>query len=237
MASIRLDQVRDANFLHQVEEESGQNISTCYQCGNCTAGCPGAGFYDRQVSQIMRAVQLGLKDEALRNKSLWLCLSCSTCTARCPNNIDVARVMETLRHMARREGLVQDRPIESFWKAFLDTVKATGRSFEIGVMADYMGRTLRTGGQPFCRLHTGAEDGAAQGQADGVPRQVGRRGELPGAGVGVDRGAEQGGGVRAADVDNREGHRPRAEVGRREGFALAARGRDDKQGGEGGGDR
>ena len=146
MASIRLDQVRDANFLHQVEEESGQNISTCYQCGNCTAGCPGAGFYDRQVSQIMRAVQLGLKDEALRNKSLWLCLSCSTCTARCPNNIDVARVMETLRHMARREGLVQDRPIESFWKAFLDTVKATGRSFEIGVMADYMLRTGRGGG-------------------------------------------------------------------------------------------
>ena len=143
MASIRLDQVRDAGFLHEVEEESGQNISTCYQCGNCTAGCPGAGFYDRQVSQIMRAVQLGLKDEALRNRSLWLCLSCSTCTARCPNNIDVARVMETLRHMARREGLVQDRPIESFWKSFLDTVKLTGRSFEIGVMADYMMRTGR----------------------------------------------------------------------------------------------
>lgn len=143
MASIRLDQVRDAGFLHEVEEESGQNISTCYQCGNCTAGCPGSGFYDRQVSQIMRAVQLGLKDEALRNRSLWLCLSCSTCTARCPNNIDVARVMETLRHMARREGLVQDRPIESFWKSFLDTVKLTGRSFEIGVMADYMMRTGR----------------------------------------------------------------------------------------------
>ena len=59
------------------------------------------------------------------------------------NNIDVARVMETLRHMARREGLVQDRPIESFWKSFLDTVKLTGRSFEIGVMADYMMRTGR----------------------------------------------------------------------------------------------
>lgn len=143
MDTIRLDQARDANFLHAVEEESGQNLSTCYQCGNCTAGCPGAQFYDRQVSQIMRAVQLGLKDEALNNRSLWLCLSCQTCTARCPNNIDVARVMETLRHMARREGRVQDRPIESFWKAFLDTVRLTGRSFEIGVMADYMLRTGR----------------------------------------------------------------------------------------------
>ena len=72
MDTIRLDLARDANFLHAVEEESGQNLSTCYQCGNCTAGCPGAQFYDRQVSQIMRAVQLGLKDEALNNRSLWV---------------------------------------------------------------------------------------------------------------------------------------------------------------------
>lgn len=143
MNITRLDKARDLKFKRQVEEESGQNLSACYQCGNCTAGCPGAQVYDRQVSQIMRAVQMGLKDEALKNRSLWLCLSCSTCSARCPNNIDVAAVMETLRMMARREGLVQDRPIESFWKAFLDTVHATGRSYELGVMADYMGRTLR----------------------------------------------------------------------------------------------
>lgn len=32
----------------------------------------------------------------------------------------------------------------------------------------HMGRTLRTGGQPFCRLHTGAEDGAVQGQVFGT---------------------------------------------------------------------
>ena len=51
--------------------------------------------------------------------------------------------METLRSIARREGYVQDRPIESFWKAFLDTVKLTGRSYEMGVMADYMARTMR----------------------------------------------------------------------------------------------
>lgn len=143
MNITRLDKARDLNFKRQVEEESGQNLSACYQCGKCTAGCPGAQVYDRQVSQIMRAVQMGLKEEALKNRSLWLCLSCSTCSARCPNNIDVAAVMETLRMMARREGWVQDRPIESFWKAFLDTVHYTGRSYELGVMADYMARTLR----------------------------------------------------------------------------------------------
>ena len=143
MNITRLDKASDPKFRKRVEEESGQDLSRCYQCGKCTAGCPGAQMYDRQVSQIMRAVQLGLKDEALKNRSLWLCLSCSTCSARCPNSIDVAAVMETLRSIARREGYVQDRPIESFWKAFLDTVKLTGRSYEMGVMADYMARTMR----------------------------------------------------------------------------------------------
>ena len=143
MNITRLDKARDLSFKRQVEEESGQNLSACYQCGKCTAGCPSAGVYDRQVSQIMRAVQMGLKEEALKNRSLWLCLSCSTCSSRCPNNIDVAAVMETLRSMARREGWVQDRPIETFWKSFLDTVKYTGRSYELGVMAGFMARTLR----------------------------------------------------------------------------------------------
>ena len=143
MEVIQLDKARNTNFLKEVEAESGQKLSTCYQCGNCTAGCPGGEFYDRQVSQIMRAAQLGLKEEALGNRSLWLCLACSTCSARCPNEIDVAGVMETLRSMARKEGYINDRPIESFWKAFLDWVKWTGRSFEAGVMADYMARTGR----------------------------------------------------------------------------------------------
>ena len=54
-----------------MEALSGQNVSTCYQCGNCTAGCPAGLVYDRQVSQIMRAVQLGLRDEVLNSRSIW----------------------------------------------------------------------------------------------------------------------------------------------------------------------
>lgn len=143
MKSIRLDQAVDPGLLARVQELSGQDLSACYQCGKCSAGCPGGQFYDRQVSQIIRAAQMGLKDVALNNQALWLCMSCQTCSSRCPNNIDVAAVMESLRHIAREEGICMARPIESFWKAFLDTVRVTGRSFEIGVMADFMLRTAR----------------------------------------------------------------------------------------------
>ena len=91
----------------------------------------------------MRAVQLGNKEMALSSRSLWLCVSCSTCTSRCPNNIDVAEVMETLRHMARKEGRVAVPKVEKFWFSFLTTVRHFGRTYELGVMAMFMARTGR----------------------------------------------------------------------------------------------
>ena len=68
MDSINL-RARDEAFIRQVEEESGQNVSTCYQCGNCTAGCPCGPVYDLQVNQIMRAIQLGDKKTVLEAAS------------------------------------------------------------------------------------------------------------------------------------------------------------------------
>ncbi|MDR1776932.1 MAG: 4Fe-4S dicluster domain-containing protein [Desulfovibrio sp.] len=141
--TIDLGKKRDDAFITEVEAHSGQKFSTCYQCGNCTAGCPAGFAYDRQVNQIMRGVQLGLRDKVLNSRSIWMCLSCSTCSLRCPNNIDVATVMETLRHMARKEKRVAVPKVEKFWFSFLDTVRAFGRSWEIGTMALYMLRSLR----------------------------------------------------------------------------------------------
>ncbi len=142
MDSINLVKDRDEDFLREVEEESGQTLSTCYQCGKCTAGCPCGPAYDVQVNQVMRALQLGNKEAVLNAASPWLCVSCSTCSARCPNNIDVARVMDTVRHIAIREGKKQ-YAINAFWDSFLQTVRYSGRAYELGVMALYMLRTGR----------------------------------------------------------------------------------------------
>lgn len=134
---------RNDAFIREVEKESGQRISACYQCGNCSAGCPCAPVYDLQVSQIMRALQLGQKEIIFNSVSPWLCVSCSTCTARCPNDIDVAVVMDVVRHKAAREGKVKDRGVNAFWKSFLMMVRQFGRTYEMGVMAAFMARTGR----------------------------------------------------------------------------------------------
>lgn len=143
MEALELGRARQNAFIDEVALHSGQNLAACYQCGNCTAGCLAGFAYDLQAHQIMRALQLGLREKVLSSKSLWMCLSCSTCSQRCPNNIDVAAVMETLRHMARREGFVSVPKVNKFWQSFLDTVRYCGRTYELGVMVLYMMRSGR----------------------------------------------------------------------------------------------
>jgi len=146
MGGVNLEASYDAQFVAQVQEESKQNISLCYQCGNCTAGCPLDFAYDIPVSKMMRLIQTGQKETALRSHSAWLCASCESCTVRCPNNIDVARTMDCLRHMARREGYVAERPVKVFWDAFLASVRKHGRAFEVGLGTEYALKTGRAWG-------------------------------------------------------------------------------------------
>jgi len=143
MNTIQTNKTYDAGFVRAVERASGQDVSLCYQCGNCTAGCPYTDFYDLPVSRIMRCLQTGEKDAVLSCRSIWLCATCESCTTRCPNNIDVAHIMDVLRHMARKAGKAPEPRVKIFCDSFLDSVRRHGRVFEMGLMASYMARTRR----------------------------------------------------------------------------------------------
>ncbi len=142
METVRLDKP-DIAFIRAVEDESGQVVSRCYQCGNCTAGCPMSFTYDFTVSQVMRLIQTGQKDAALSSRAIWMCASCETCTQRCPNNIDVATIMDICRHMSRRERKGGVYAVKSFLDSFLTTVGLFGRTHEVGLMALFMAKTGR----------------------------------------------------------------------------------------------
>ncbi len=98
---IRLSlQILRSDFVKTIEERSGQNLQACYQCGKCSAGCPAAGAMEVLPHQIIRLVQLGQEEDALRTETVWYCAACLTCAARCPKGVDLARVMEALREVA-----------------------------------------------------------------------------------------------------------------------------------------
>ena len=132
----------DPAFVADVNAQSGENVSLCYQCRKCTNGCPLTFLMDILPNRMMRSVQLGLRDEVLRSHTIWVCASCETCTTRCPNDIDVARVMDTLRRMALRAGIEPAEPdMVKFHRSFLDTVRIHGRVFEAEMIGRYKMRT------------------------------------------------------------------------------------------------
>jgi heterodisulfide reductase subunit C len=121
-----------------VKSQSGEDVFRCYQCGKCTAGCPVAYAMDLGPRQIMRAVQLGLKEEVLQSSTIWLCVFCQTCSVRCPREIDIARVMESLRILAIAEkGKPAEKDIELFHRLFIAIVERRGRMHELELGARY----------------------------------------------------------------------------------------------------
>jgi heterodisulfide reductase subunit C len=89
-------------FQERLEELSGQDLFTCYQCGKCSAGCLSAEAMDVPPHAVVRLAWLGQEEELARLNTYWLCAACLTCDLRCPKGIDVSRIMEALRVMFLR---------------------------------------------------------------------------------------------------------------------------------------
>lgn len=128
----------DPAFLAEADAGACLGVSRCYQCRKCTNGCPLAFAMDFMPNQVMRMVQLGLRDEVLRSRTIQVCASCQTCSTRCPNEIDIAHLMDVLRQIARRSGVPSAEPrIAAFNDAFLKSVRRHGRVFELGMTGAY----------------------------------------------------------------------------------------------------
>ena len=135
-----------ANLKGLVSSHCGENISKCYQCGKCSAGCPLAEEMDIAPSQILRMLQTGSKvyeEKVLSSLSIWLCLTCETCVSRCPKEVDLPKIMDYLREKSLKKNVVNPKAkdIVAFHNSFLDSVKYTGRLYEIGLVSGYKMRT------------------------------------------------------------------------------------------------
>lgn len=132
----------DPSFSDLVTQESGEDLLACYQCLKCSAGCPVAYAMDILPNQIIRMVQFGLREKILSSNTIWICASCYTCSVRCPNDIDIAKIMDVLRHIALRSGIEPaERDIPIFHSVFLDTIKSKGRIHELGLIWQYKAKT------------------------------------------------------------------------------------------------
>ena len=135
------------NLAFNIEKDIDVISRKCYQCGKCSAGCPVADEMDLPPSMVMRLLQTEIPEndeKLLRSYSIWLCVTCEMCFGRCPMEIDIPSLMDYLRQKSRSKKMVNPRArnIIAFHKSFLNSIKHTGRLFELGLTLDYKRRSM-----------------------------------------------------------------------------------------------
>jgi heterodisulfide reductase subunit C len=117
-----------ANLLYAAD---GNPISSCQQCGTCTATCPAAEFMDHPPRELIDMIRANLKDAVLTSNGYWYCASCYQCTVRCPRGINIADLMYALKRYSiwrnrYKKGLIGP----GFSKRFVRMIMKSGKSFE-----------------------------------------------------------------------------------------------------------
>jgi heterodisulfide reductase subunit C len=86
---------------------SGAETLSCFTCSECTNACPLKG--EKTIFNplwITRMANLGLTDELLRSPAIWLCVQCRQCTEACSQAVKVHSLIESLRGLAIKQGIV-----------------------------------------------------------------------------------------------------------------------------------
>ena len=124
-----------------------ENVSNCYQCSKCSAGCPVVEEMDLLPHQIIHSLAIGEEREALNANTIWICAGCYTCAVRCPNDINITSVMDDLRKQAIETKLPCPKPeILKFHQAFVNDIKRRGKVHELRFMGEYnlkLGKPLK----------------------------------------------------------------------------------------------
>ena len=131
LSTINCDlQKREADFARKLGEDIG--LDRCYQCLTCSLGCPLTSFMDYLPHQIVRMVQCGMKEPVLNSSTIWVCASCETCVTRCPNDVDIPKLMDSLRERALKEGVKsKEQAVVNLHEVFMKNIGSYGRTHEL----------------------------------------------------------------------------------------------------------
>jgi heterodisulfide reductase subunit C len=86
---------------------------------------------------MWRMVQLGLEDEVLHSKAMWLCSICYQCHVRCPRGIPLTETIAKLKQLAIQERIKEWRESTAFYRTFSNVMRRYGRMRELEFMARY----------------------------------------------------------------------------------------------------
>lgn len=95
--------VVDPEFAEVLKRLGAKNVTVCFNCGNCTAICPLSTSEHLFPRKIIRYIQLGLKEKALKAPEPWICHACGECSVTCPRQAFPSEIMNSVRTYAFTE--------------------------------------------------------------------------------------------------------------------------------------
>lgn len=129
--------VLDRAMVQKVVPGRWEKMLSCIQCGTCSASCPAINAMDLSPRRMWRLVQLGMAEEVLRSRSIWLCSLCYTCHVRCPRGIPLTETITRLKELAMERGIISSPQSGAFYRAFSTVMRRYGRMREVEFMARY----------------------------------------------------------------------------------------------------
>jgi ferredoxin len=90
----------DPNLLSELKQYGDINVDACFNCGNCTAICPLSTEDGSFPRRMIRYAQVGMRDELLGSKELWVCYYCGDCSKTCPRQAEPGEFMAATRRYA-----------------------------------------------------------------------------------------------------------------------------------------
>jgi len=127
------------DFIQEVEKlPGGDKVLECIQCGVCAGSCPTRFAMDYSPTQILKMINLGMREQVLSSSTIWECTSCHTCAARCPRGIEITTLMMTLKNLSLKANLAKSKTKPKFHKSFFEVINKYGRLSETVLMTKTM---------------------------------------------------------------------------------------------------
>jgi len=118
----------DSRFTDRVLKQlGGEALRACFQCGLCTASCPISSIDARySPRRIIKRTLLGMRDQVLNDRFIWLCSYCFLCQERCPQDVRPPEIMTVLKNLAVEASL-----FPSSVAKMMEVFKTVGRLYPI----------------------------------------------------------------------------------------------------------
>ena len=126
------------HFAAEIKTKSGVDFNRCLHCRCCAGGCPFYQAMDYAPHEVIRLVQLGMKQEAMECATIWICVGCHTCTVQCPMAIDISAVMDAIGQTVLLEnGNIAEPDVTYLHKEVLRSIERYGRTHKLEIMLRY----------------------------------------------------------------------------------------------------